>query len=532
MSRPAQAKERAVEIMRSDPGLHVLAPEGWMAASLRTLVETRGFGSDESRLLAWYDTKVADERRIVGTMNRYFNCSGVNIDLLAEWMRALLVFMVVQRDVGVILAGTTSRFRNVERIEKLLTQKEDEGGVRGFSYCKLTLIYDRLQYAELLRRGTSGHKKRSRMAGFASNAGAEIAFVFWKGEKKPKAFNRLRSHVDPGSDVATAVMLHVPIIPVEDRHRVPEATKAAVLKGSSWETLIDTPDTPGVGNRDAGSDSDGAPAEGGPASTEETEGGPASSQEPPPPAMRKRRRALLRQATDTDSVEVFSNPTHPLVLKEFIHEFKSTWCLIGTPEQGIGLTAALSSDVRVPVLAFVRNAEHKKLVETAVLALLTNALVESRPTAVQPKVCQQTLVDMWDKARAQEKEKSKAAPSDSDSSSSYSDSDGEGSVAGTGPKDAKTKDAKAKDAKAKDAKAKEAKAKEKKGKGAKANKAKTKAQQDKDKKDKKEKDTKGKSGKTEKKPGKEKEEKKEAKEGKDSKKEKEEILGMFLDNDS
>ena len=126
MSRPAQAKERAVEIMRSDPGLHVLAPEGWMAASLRTLVETRGFASDESRLLAWYDTKVADERRIVGTMNRYFNCSGVNIDLLAEWMRALLVFMVAQRDVGVILAGTTSI--NVERIEKLFTQKQTKKG--------------------------------------------------------------------------------------------------------------------------------------------------------------------------------------------------------------------------------------------------------------------------------------------------------------------------------------------------------------------------------------------------------------------
>ena len=520
MSRPAQAKERAVEIMHSDPGLHIHAPEGWMAASLRTLVETRGFASDESRLLAWYDTKVADERRIVGTMNRYLNCPIVNRDPLAEWMRALLVLLVVQRDVGIILAGTAST--NVEKIEKLLTKKEDEGGVPGFSFCKLNLIYDRTQVADLLLSGTPSHK-RARRAGFASSAGAEIAFVFWKGEKKPKAFNRIRRHIDPGSNVSSDVVLNVPIIPVEDRHRVPEATKAAVLKGSSWETLIDTADTGTGGNRDAGSDSDGAPAEGGQASTEETEGGPASSQERPPPAMRKRRRALLRQATDTDRVEVFSNPTHPLVLKEFIHEFKSTWCLIGTPEQGIGLTAALSSDVRVPVLAFVRNAAHKELVETSVLAQLTNALVESRPTAVQPKVCQQTLVDMWDKARAQEKEKSKAAPSDSDSSSSYSDSDGEGSVAGTGPKDAKTKDAKAKDAKAKDAKAKEAKAK---------NKAKTKAQQDKDKKDKKEKDTKGKSGKTEKKPGKEKEDKKEAKEGKDTQKEKDQVLGMFLNNNN
>ena len=367
-----------------------------------------------------------------------------------------------------------------------------------------------------------------RSAGFASSAGAEIAFVFWKGDKKPKAWNRIRMHVDPGSNVSSDVMLNVPIIPSEDRHRVTEATKAAVLKGSSWETLIDTPDTPGVGNRDAGSDSDGAPAEGGQASSQEPEGGPVSSQGSPPTALRKRRRALLRQATDTDRVEVFSNPTHPLVLKEFIHEFKSTWCLIGTPEQGIGLTAALSSDVRVPVLAFVRNAAHKELVEMSVLAQLTNALVESRPTAVQPKVFQQTLVDMWDKARAQEKEKRPA--SDSDSNDSYSDSDGEETVAGTNPKDKKAKAAKAKDAKAKDAKAKEAKDKEQKGKGAKAKeKAKSKAQQDKDKNDKKEKDTKGKPG-EKKKPGKENSDKKEAKEGKDKKNDKEDILGMFLNS--
>ena len=502
-----------------------------MAASLRTLVETRGFASDESRLLAWYDTKVADERRIVGSMNRYFNCPMVNRDPLAEWMRALLVLLVVQRDVGIILAGTAST--NVEKIEKLLTKKEDEGGVPGFSFCKLNLIYDRQQVADLLLSGTPCHK-RARKAGFASSAGAEIAFVFWKGEKKPKAFNRIRMHVDPGSNVSSDVMLNVPIIPVEDRHRVPEATKAAVLKGSSWESLIDTPDTPGVGNRDAGSDSDGAPAEGGQASSQEPEGGPGSSQGSPPTALRKRRRALLRQATDTDRVEAFSNPTHPLVLKEFIHEFKSTWCLIGTPEQGIGLTAALSSDVRVPVLAFVRNAAHKELLEMSVLAQLTNALVESRPTAVQPKVFQQTLVDMWDKARAQEKEKRPASDSDSHDSS-YSDSDGEETVAGTNPKDKKAKAAKAKDAKAKDAKAKEAKDKEQKGKGAKAKeKAKSKAQQDKDKNDKKEKDTKGKPG-EKKKPAKENSDKKEAKEGKegkDTKKEKDEVLGMFLSNNN
>ena len=528
MSRPAQAKERAVEIMRSDPGLHVLAPEGWMAASLRTLVERRGFASDESRLLAWYDTKVADERRIVGSMNRYFNCPMVNTDPLAEWMRALLVLMVVQRDVGVILAGMTSGTvaKNVDTIEKLFTKKQDEGGVPGFSFCKLNLIYDRHQVEELSRRGTHG-QKRQRKAGFASSAGAEIAFVFWKGEKKPKAYNRIRMHVDPGSNVCSDVMLNVPIIPSEDRHRVTEATKAAVLKGSSWETLMDTTGT--EENQDAGSDSDGAPAEGGQASSQEPEGGPASSTEATPTALRKRRRALLRQATDTDRVEVFSNPTHPLVLKEFIHEFKSTWCLIGTPEQGIGLTAALSSDVRVPVLAFVRNAAHKELVETSVLAQLTNALVESRPTAVQPKVCQQTLVDMWDKARAQEKVKSKA--SDSNSSDSYSDSDGEETVAGTGPKDAKAKDAKAKDAKAKDAKAKEAKAKEQKGKGSKAKeKAKSKAEQDKDKKDKKEKDTKGKPGEKKKPKETKKDTQKEAKEGKDTQKEKEQVLQAFLNN--
>ena len=199
-----------------------------------------------------------------------------------------------------------------------------------------------------------------------------------------------------------------PSSPLEDRCRSPEATKKAVLKGSTWETLID---------KDGSDSDDGGPDAGGQAPAVDDN---ASSQA----TGRKRRRALLRAPTDADNVEVFSNPTHPLLVKEFLHEFKSTWVLRATPEQGITLTAALSSDVRAPVLAFARNAAHKELVEQNVEKQLTNALVESRPSAAQPKVKQQTLVDLWERVRACEKTK-QLKEADFQSSSSGADSDEE-----------------------------------------------------------------------------------------------------------
>ena len=183
-------------------------------------------------------------------------------------------------------------------------------------------------------------------------------------------------------------MLNVPVVPLEDRCTSPEATKKAVLKGSSWETLLD---------KDGSDSDDGGPDAGGQAPAVDDN---ASSQAS---GLRKRRRALLRAPTDADNVEVFSNPTHPLLFKEFLHEFKSSWVMCATPEQGITLTAALSSDVRAPVLAFARNAAHKELVEKNVEKQLTNALVESRPSTAQPKVKQQSLVDLWERARALEK---------------------------------------------------------------------------------------------------------------------------------
>ena len=115
---PVQAEERALEIMRSDPGLTVVTPEGWMAATLRTLIESRGFVSEESRLLAWFDAKVMDERRITGTMNKYFNCPSVDKDRLAEWLRALIVLMAPSRDVGVVLSGSVAE--NVAKITEFL----------------------------------------------------------------------------------------------------------------------------------------------------------------------------------------------------------------------------------------------------------------------------------------------------------------------------------------------------------------------------------------------------------------------------
>ena len=95
--------------------------------------------------------------------------------------------------------------------------------------------------------------------------------------------------------------------------------------------------------------------------------------------------------------------------------------MCATPEQGITMTAALSSDVRAPVLAFARNAAHKELVEKNVEKQLTNALVESRPSTAQPKVKQQSLVDLWERARALEKKEKLIGQS----SSSGADSDEE-----------------------------------------------------------------------------------------------------------
>ena len=371
--------------MRSDPGLTVVTPDGWMASTLKGLIEARGFISEDSRMMAWYDAKVADEKRVTARKNRYFNCPSLDKDKLKEWLRALLIIMVVERDVGIILAGMVPA--NSTKIVELFTDAKE--GVVGFTFCKVCLIYDRKQVDQLLLEGTRD-KKRSRKAGFASTSYTEVAYVFWKGGgKRPKVHNRARLHVDPGSDVCSDVMLNVPVVPLEDRWTSPEATKKAVLKGSTWETLID---------KDGSDSDDGSPDAGGQATAVDDN---ASSQA----TGRKRRRALLRAPTDADNVEVFSNPTHPLVLKEFLHEFKSSWIMCATPENGITLTAALSSDVRAPVLAFARNAAHKELVEQNVEKQLTNALVESRPSAAQPKVKQQTLVDLWERVRACEKTK-------------------------------------------------------------------------------------------------------------------------------
>ena len=165
--------------MRSDPGLTVVAPDGWMAATLQGLIQARGFISEESRMMAWFDAKVADEKRVTARKNRYFNCPSLDKDKLKEWLRALLIIMVPERDVGVILAGMVPA--NSMKIVELFTDAKE--GVVGYSFCKVSLIYDRNQVDQLLIEGTHD-KKRSRKAGFASTSYTEVAYVFWKGGRQ------------------------------------------------------------------------------------------------------------------------------------------------------------------------------------------------------------------------------------------------------------------------------------------------------------------------------------------------------------
>ena len=126
--------------------------------------------------------------------------------------------MVPERDVGVILAGMVPA--NSTKIVELFTDAKE--GVVGYSFCKVSLIYDRNQVDQLLIEGTHD-KKRSRKAGFASTSYTEVAYVFWKGGgKRPKVHNRARLHVDPGSDVCSDVILNVPVVPLRTAAPAPK----------------------------------------------------------------------------------------------------------------------------------------------------------------------------------------------------------------------------------------------------------------------------------------------------------------------
>ena len=166
--------------------------------------------------------------------------------------------------------------------------------------------------------------------------------------------------------------------------------KAKVLKGSSWESKATTPPaSPGV----SGDEED------------RTEAGETAPAEVDAPVKKrpKRRRALLRQPS-ADDVECFSFPTHPLIIKEFLKEFKSTWLVVATPELGVCLSGALSGDTRVPILALTKNEIHSEQLRLACHNALVEGLVDDSPTTCLPKVTQTSLVDIWADLKKKEKE--------------------------------------------------------------------------------------------------------------------------------
>ena len=271
----------------------------------------------------------------------------------------------------------------------------------------MRLIFDREALRNLWRNGVPKHdqarKRPSNSVGSATYS--EDLYICWALAEKPKFGLVYRCAIDQGSEAGSDVIMNVPVVDADERAKVPAEIKDKILAGSSWQ------------NRAASEPRSRSP------SVAETMAGAGdiagSDCFAEPKKKRKRRRALLRQPS-SDDVECFSFPTHPMIIKEFLKEFRSTWCVLGTPELGVCMAGALSGDTRVPVLAFTRNETHSEYLKRSVKRALVEALVDDTLSIAQPKVTQKSLKDMWSKIQEQEKEAEKAMASSSDTHSGAS----------------------------------------------------------------------------------------------------------------
>ena len=381
-------------------GLVTVCPTSWTQAFLAGILSSNGFSGDTTAVLGIFDPKADEEHRVHPGRNKYRNPAPVNADRLKNFVHAMASVMTHRNDVTLIFGGQVKS--NNATIEGILAKQAPV-----WSYRIVRIIFDREALRNLWRNGVPKHdqarKRPSNSVGSATYS--EDLYICWALAEKPKFGLVYRCAIDQGSETGSDVIMNVPVVDADERAKVPAAIKDRILAGSSWQNRaasLPRSRSPSVAETMAGAS--------------DIAGSDCFAE---PKKKRKRRRALLRQPS-TDDVECFSFPTHPMIIKEFLKEFRSTWCVLGTPELGVCMAGALSGDTRVPVLAFTRNETHSEYLKRSVKRALVEALVDDTLSIAQPKVTQKSLKDMWSKIQAQEKEAEKAMASSSDTHSGAS----------------------------------------------------------------------------------------------------------------
>ena len=100
----------------------------------------------------------------------------------------------------------------------------------------------------------------------------------------------------------------------------------------------------------------------------------------------KRGRALRRRATE-EKVPFMTHIVSPEVVKEFMHELKSTWAIFGTAEVGMAACGALA--LNHPVVMFANNPKHEELLREGLEASIVKSCLAGGDFSSK------TLIGQW-----------------------------------------------------------------------------------------------------------------------------------------
>ena len=227
----AQAIQKA-QAVYTNPGIIILTPTTWEASGLAALVTSENGFQAQGAFTAFWFSGSDREARVQVSENMCLREAPTSKARLSSFCIAIQGIMVECRDAVVIGAGKGKG--NMEVVREVIAEMKWQHKV-------IDAVTERGAYENFIKSGTPPKKSRKCFNGGLGSTRYKIPyFVCWKPKSdKTKSFNiksGSRMYVDPGSAIASDILLNCPQVPLDAIYAVSPQRKTDALGDIGLET--------------------------------------------------------------------------------------------------------------------------------------------------------------------------------------------------------------------------------------------------------------------------------------------------------